>query len=440
MEESNQRFEVAIVGGGPAGSTAAALLALAGRRVVVLERDRFPRFQIGESLLPLSMRAFERTGVLPKIEAAGFVRKFGAEIISGDAGQQSKFYFKDGFRPRGDSAFQVTRAEFDKILLDHAGECGAEIREAHQVGDIRFSNDRATLAITGPAGPSSIHADYVLDCSGRHSMLATKFGLKRGYAGLKKLAVYAHFENVARPEGLDGTLTRMVRARDRWLWMIPLSGTKMSLGAVVDTADFRKWRMTPEEVLTSSIASIPAVSARMGSAARCTPVFSSGEYSCRHTQLHGERWLMAGDAAGFIDPVFSSGVFLAVLGAEHAADSINQALDKPALAPGLFARHSSRMKKVMAIYLRFVKGWYRQEFIEIVLSPTAPFQIVPAVNAVLAGNITSSFSLQWRLAAFRFFVFVQRFLPLCPRLALSPSGPPSPPAAPPSLPPERFPA
>jgi len=411
-------MDVAIIGGGPAGSTAAALLARAGRRVAVLEKDRFPRFHIGESLLPRGMGVFERTGVLPKIEAAGFVRKFGAEIVTGCGTRESRFYFKDGFRAQSDSAFQVPRAEFDKILLDHARDCGAGIREETTVGALHFTDDGARLDLSGPEGASTLHARYVLDCSGRDSFLAGKFGLKRGYPDLKKIAVFAHYENVDRPAGIDGTLTRMVRAGDRWIWMIPLSETKMSVGVVIDTADFRSWRKAAGDVLDSSIRMLPAVAGRMNSATRCTPVFSSGEYSCRHTRLHGPRWLLAGDAAGFIDPVFSSGIFLAVLGAEHAADALNEVLDKPSRARVLFPRHAARMKKVMAIYLRFVRAWYRQEFIETVLSPGAPFEIVPAVNALLAGNISSSFALRWRLALFRLIVFIQRFLPICPRLSL----------------------
>ena len=421
-ENGDHIFDVAIIGGGPAGSTAAALLALAGRRVEVLEKDRFPRFLIGESLLPRGMEIFERTGVLPKIEAAGFVRKFGAEIVSGCGTRESRFYFKDGFRPRGDSAFQVRRAEFDKILLDHARECGAGVREETAVAGIHFSDDGVVLDLSGSEGPSQLRARYVLDCSGRASCLANKFGLRRGYPDLKKLAVYAHYENVGRPEGIDGTLTRMVRAKHRWIWMIPLSATRMSVGVVMDSAVFRSLRKPAGDVLESSIRMLPPVAVPMKAAERCTPVFSTGEYSYRHTRLHGPRWLMAGDSAGFIDPVFSSGVFLAILGAEHAADTLNVVLDHPGRARGLFPRHAARMNKIMALYLRFVRAWYRQEFIETVLSPQAPFEIVPAVNAVLAGNISSSFALHWRLAVFRLIVFVQRFVPLCPRLSLEPAS------------------
>ncbi len=413
-------FDVAVIGGGPAGSTAAALLALNGRRVVVLEKEKFPRFHIGESLLPRSMSALRQSGVLPKIEAAGFVKKFGAEIASGCGERESRFYFKDGFRPETDSAFQVTRAEFDKILLDHARDCGADVREKAAVLGVDFDPDAVTVRFESDGNTRELSCAYVLDCSGRQTVLGTKLGLKQKYDGLEKIAVYAHYEDVARPAGIDGTLTRMVRAKDRWFWMIPLSDTKMSVGVVMDTAVFRKSKMHPEALLSASIEELPVMAERMTGGRRVTEVHTSGDYSYRNSRLFGDRWLTAGDSAGFIDPVFSSGVFLAILGAEQAAVALNLALDHPARARSAFARHARRLEKVMALYLRFVRAWYRQEFVETVLNPREFFGIVPAVNAVLAGNTGAAFALRWRLALFQAIVALQRYVPLCPRLALQP--------------------
>lgn len=406
-------FDVAIIGGGPAGSTAAALLTLAGKKVVVLEKDRFPRFHIGESLLPSSMSALARSGVLEKIEAAGFVRKYGAEIAAGSGDKEVRFYFKDSFRCQGDHAFQVPRAEFDKLLLDHAQELGAEVYEETVVTGVEFPP--GGVRILTPKG--AFDAAFLLDCSGRNTFLGTHLDLKEPYDGLNKFAIYAHYENVPRPEGIDGTLTRMVRTKDSWFWLIPLSPTKMSIGVVMDTFAFRASRSTPEEVLMKSLDALPLMKERLANSRRCSPVYATGDYSYWNSALYGERWIMVGDAAGFIDPVFSSGIFLALLGAEQATDAVLAALADPAAEGEAFALYERKMRKVMEIYLGFVRSWYRNEFVEVVLNPQNFFQIVPAVNAVLAGNVEGSFALRWRLALFRTIVRIQRFIPLCPRLS-----------------------
>src|SRR5437763_5619032 len=219
-----QFYDVAIIGGGPGGSTAATLLARAGRRVIVIERDKFPRFHIGESLLPFSMKTFTRLGVHEKFRRAGFVDKFGGEMCGADSEEGVKFYFEDGYGSQTDRSYQVTRAEFDKILLDHAAENGAEVHEETVVEEVNFSRDEATLQLcAAESGRREIQARYVIDASGRNSILASKFKLKKGYQHLQKVSVFAHYDGVEREPGRDGTLTRMVRAMDRWFWMIPLS-------------------------------------------------------------------------------------------------------------------------------------------------------------------------------------------------------------------------
>jgi flavin-dependent dehydrogenase len=346
------------------------------------------------------------------------MKKFGAQIASGCGGRESRFYFKDGFRSQGDHAYQVPRAEFDKILLDHAVEKGVEVHEETKVSGVEFPSGGVRLQTS--KGPFS--ASYLLDCSGRNTLLASQLDLKKPYDGLNKFAIYAHFEDVSRPEGRDGTLTRMVRAKDRWYWMIPLSPTKMSIGVVMDTATFRAMRSSPEDVLQESLDRLPVMSERLRDSRRCTPVYASGDYSYMNTALHGDRWILAGDSAGFIDPIFSSGIFLAVLGAEQAVEALEAALDHPDRRARAFALYQRKMQKVMRIYLDLVRAWYRQEFVETVLSPKNILEIVPAVNAVLAGNVGTSFALAWRLALFRTIVRIQRFVPLCPRLALQPDN------------------
>lgn len=416
-------YDVAIIGGGPAGSTAATLLAKAGRRVVVLEREKFPRFHIGESLLPFSTQTFDRLGVREKLDRT-FLPKFGGEIMAASGVRGLKFYFKDGFRSQRDRAYQVTRSEFDKLLLDHSRENGAEVREEAEVKAIDFTSDHARIEMVDSSGArSTIESRYLLDCSGRQTMLGNHFKLKETYHHLQKFSVFAHYENVERLSGIDATLVRMVRSSDRWFWMIPLTDTRTSIGVVMDTIAFRAEKLSPEAALEKFIQEQPIMRERMKDATRVSPVYSAGDYSYRNSTLHGDRWLLVGDAAGFIDPVFSSGVFLAIMSAEKAADALDEALRDESQRARLFRQYSRTVHRIMDIYLTFVNAWYRRgkEFLEVFLNPTDTMQIAAAVNAVLAGNEGRQFALKWRMWLFYFFVNAQRFFAFSPRLTIDTS-------------------
>src|SRR5689334_14252173 len=374
-------YDVAIIGGGPAGSCAATLLARAGRRVIVCEREKFPRFHIGESLLPVSMKTFTRLGVHDKFLRAGFLKKYGGEMTSACCEEGVKFYFKDGYRSQSESSYQVPRAEFDKVLLDHAAENGAEVREQTLVREIEFFPDRVELELQPKSAPAGrISARYVIDASGRHSVLGNHFRLKETYAHLQKISIFAHYEGVDLEEGRDASLTRQVRAADRWFWWVPLPNDRSSIGVVLDTAIYKQSKKTPEEFLEESLAGQPFLARRMSRARRVTPAYASADFSYRQSRLTGDRWLLAGDAAGFIDPVFSSGVFLALLAGEQCADILGVVLDHPHKARRLFARYERLLRQVMKGYLRFVEAWYSKEFIEVFLYPQDVLQIPPAVN------------------------------------------------------------
>ena len=415
-------YDVAIIGGGPAGSTAATLLAKAGRRVVVFERDKFPRFHIGESLLPFSMQTFDRLGIRGTLDA-NFLPKYGGEIVSACGTKGVKFYFKDGFRSKRDRAYQVTRSDFDKVLLDHSRANGAEVQEETEVTKLEFADDRVKIDIqTADGTKSTIVARYLLDCSGRQTLLGGLFQVKKTYEHLQKFSVFAHYDNVDRLQGKDATLIRMVRSLDRWFWLIPLTETRTSVGVVMDTTTFRAQKLAPESALEKFIAEQPLMRERMRNAVRVSPVYSAGDYSYRNLQITGDRWLMVGDAAGFIDPVFSSGVFLAIMSAEKAADTLDEVLNDESKRPRAFKKYSKAVNRIMNIYLAFVTAWYDRgkEFLEVFLNPTETMQIAAAVNAVLAGNAGKSFAVKWRMWVFYFFVYTQKFFGFSPRLPLVP--------------------
>jgi flavin-dependent dehydrogenase len=414
----NEAFDVAIIGGGPAGSSAGTLLAKAGRRVVIFEKEKFPRFSVGESTLPATLNILERMGVREKVDQGGFLIKYGGEVVSA-CGKRVRFYFRNGLNAKRPTAYQVLRSEFDRILLDHAAETGCDVRQQTPVNSFEFDHDGVTLYPGNDI--NGVRAKYVIDCSGRKCLIGNRFQLKRPFPHLRKFSLYAYYEEVRREEGPDGTLTRMVRTKDSWFWMIPLSGNTTSIGVVMDTEKFRSMKMSPEGALAHCIAEQPVVNEWMEKARRVTDVYATGDFSYRNKQLFGDRWLLAGDAAGFIDPVFSSGVYLALLSGEQAADALNLVLDRPKNRAKAFRHYERRILRVLNIYLRWASAWYTQEFVEVFLFPKEIFKIVPTVSAVLSGNEIRDFGIRWRLCIFQMLVALQkRTSKIAPKLTLTP--------------------
>jgi flavin-dependent dehydrogenase len=407
-----QTYDAIILGGGPAGSTAAAILATHGRRTLLLERERFPRFHIGESLLPYSATLFDRLGLRDELDRR-FQTKHGADMRSACGKRATRFQFKNGFRLAHTRAWQVRRDEFDQLLLDNARRHGTEVREGTAARSASFDPSGATVML---ADGSSVTGRFLLDCTGRGAFLGRQLGMKTDYPDLRKIAVYAHYDGAAFADPAERDYIRLVRASDRWFWVIPISPERTSIGMVTDTAVFRAEGLAPEASLEAALARHPALAPLVREARRATPVRSESEYSYHNARMAGDRWLLAGDAAGFIDPIFSTGVFLALLSAERAADALHAALDDPARGRRLFAAYERDLRRVMRMYLRFVRNWYDPSFFEIISTPRPPFDLARAVNAVLAGNLATRFPIWWRMQLFYLFVAVQKRRAIVPRI------------------------
>jgi flavin-dependent dehydrogenase len=411
-------FDVVIVGGGPAGSTAGTLLAKHGWNVAIFEREKLPGFKIGESLLPGSLRTFERMGVKEKIDRADVIVKYGGKVISACGTRSNRFLFCDAFRCKYPTAYQVERSMFDQLLLDHAAEMGCRVSQGTNVTNLAFDQDGVTVR----AGDKTIRARFMIDCSGRNSLVGSRFRLRQNYPHLRKFSLFAHFEDVDREPGIDGTLTKMIRGKDRWIWIIPITAKKTSIGIVLDAHTFKRMRLEPEDAFNRILQQNPQVIEQMSKARRVTEVHATGDFSFRNKRFTGARWVLAGDAAGFIDPVWSSGVFIATLSGEKAADMLDRVLRQPARRAAEFSRYERQVGRIMDLYLKFVTSWYTQEFAEVFFHPQQFFQLVPAVNTVLAGSEKQLPEVRWRLWIFHFLVFLQkRFAMIAPRMSLEPA-------------------
>jgi flavin-dependent dehydrogenase len=319
------------------------------------------------------------------------------------------------------------------LLLDHARENGADVREQIAVEGVQFTDAGVILDWRAKQNGSNaastpneyyrhgqVSARYMIDASGRNSVLGTKFKLKQTYRHLQKLSIFAHYDGMTRAEGIDGTLTTLVRGVDRWFWIIPLTPERTSVGVVLDGEVFKRSGKTAEDFLEEAIAEQPNLTRRMAHAQRASPVHVAADFSYRNSKLYGDGWVLAGDAAGFIDPIFSSGVFLAVFSGELAADALHAILDDPGKARKLLPAYERQVNRAMDVYLRFINAWYTKEFIEVFSSPRQVFNLPPAVNAVLGGNTGTEFGIKWRMWVFYFLVWLQRHYPIVPRLTLIP--------------------
>jgi flavin-dependent dehydrogenase len=361
--------DVVVLGGGPGGSVCAARLASLGRRVVVLERDRHPRFHLGESLLPGSLDVLDAIGVLDAVRSR-FIVKRGARFVDGADGSRAvRYAFADAFRPRWDSAFQVPRDEFDELLFRHAGQCGATLREEWRGERVVYEDGRAAGvdAVAADGSHERIGARFVVDATGRDAMTARAAGGLERIGGLDHTALFTQVRGGFRDEGdREGDIQIALFGHDLsgrgrvgaassvgapssggeassahdpvrgWFWLIPFADGRTSVGAVVPSGWVRAQggEGGPGRLFESALDLAPAVREMLAGSERLFAPRATGDFSFRVKGLRGPGWLAVGDAAGFIDPLFSTGVHLAMTGALRAADAIHRALDEGSVGAG----------------------------------------------------------------------------------------------------------
>jgi flavin-dependent dehydrogenase len=393
--------DVLVAGGGPAGSTIATLLARQGLRVHLVERDRHPRFHIGESLLPMNRPILERLGALEKVEAMG-VRKLGADFPNADGTSHSTFLFARSLRPTAPYAWQVRRDQFDEMLFRHAAENGAHTREGMRVQKVRFENDAVQAElIDGDGKVENLHARYFVDASGRDTLLGNQLGLKRKHGQHQSAAIFAHFRGAERrPDENQGNIS-VYRFEHGWVWMIPLPDGLMSVGAVCWPEYLKQRRGRGAEFLIETLNAIPGVGERLKDAEIVGNFHVTGNYSYACDPIGGKRWLLAGDAIAFVDPIFSSGVYLAMNSAERAAEVVAGALREPASEKSLQRRYAQHVREGLRMFSWFIFRFTSPAMAQMFANPRNVWRLEEAVISMLAGDVFRDDGVRWRLFLFR---------------------------------------
>lgn len=329
MSES-QSPHVVVIGGGPAGATVSTLIAQQGYQVELFERERFPRYHIGESLIPETYWVLKRLGMLDKMKSSHFVKKYSVQFVSPSGKHSAPFYFHDNKPHECSQTWQVRRSEFDVMMLKNAEEHGVAVHEGVRVLDVLFEGDRAVgVQIVDEAGNSrEVRADVVVDASGQSSMLINKFKLRVPDRELNKGALWTYFQGAYRDEGKDEGATIVLSLQDKqgWFWYIPMHDDIVSVGVVADFDYLFKGRENHETTFVEEMEKCPAVKERVSLATKLGPVKATKDYTYRASQAAGDGWVLVGDAFGFLDPLYSSGVLLALKSGELAADAIIEGL------------------------------------------------------------------------------------------------------------------
>lgn len=379
------KFDVIVIGGGPAGSSAATELARNGRSVLVVEKEHYPRFHIGESLLPGVLAILDELGVAAAIHAEGFVRKYAAEFVTPDAGIRQRYVFSDSLTPEHALAYQVERARFDQILLDHAQRQGAQVSVGSEVTHFEEQPESIVCTLRQAGGDGEerrVSSNFLIDASGQHSFIARRLGLRQLDLGLRNVAVYAHFSGATPAPGDRAGDITVVLDPEGWWWVIPLREVT-SVGFVAPKAAFRGKPDT--SWMLRRMRELPVLMQRFESAELVSPARVAADYSYSSRRLVGTRWLLAGDAAAFLDPIFSTGVYLGVSSGVQAARAVAQVLAGSARGASAFSEYAAWFTQRVRVYGELVRGFYRPEFTDLFMHPSSAMQLRQAVTSALAG-------------------------------------------------------
>jgi flavin-dependent dehydrogenase len=357
-------YDVVVIGGGPGGSTVSTILAQHGLKVALFEREKFPRFHIGESLIPETYWVLKRLNMLPKMQRSHFVKKYSVQFVNASGKVSAPFYFWDNKPHECSQTWQVVRSEFDQMMLDNAREHGVEARDGVHVVDVLFEGERACGVRIKEGGDGhgrrDVHARVVVDASGQAAMLQNRFKLRLWDPVLNKGAIWTYFQNAYRDLGRDEGATMVLQTKDRkgWFWYIPLHNDVVSVGVVAPFDYLFKGRTSHEETYREAVDRCPAVNERVAHATRITGYFATRDYSYRSRQAAGDGWVLVGDAFGFLDPLYSSGVLLALRSGEMAADAIAEGLQKGDVSGAQLGKWSGPFNEGMDRMRRLVCEYY----------------------------------------------------------------------------------
>ncbi len=359
--ENKSVTDVVVIGGGPAGSTVSTLLVQHGYRVRLFERDRFPRFHIGESLIPETYWVFQRLKMLDKMKASAFVKKYSVQFVNASGKLSAPFHFWDNKPHECSQTWQVIRSEFDTMMLDNAREQGVTVEQPARVLDVIFEKDQAVgvRVQKEDSTQEEVRARVVVDASGQSMLLANRFKLRHWDPVLNKGAIWTYWEGAHRAPGRDGGATLVIQTPNKkgWWWYIPQHDHTVSVGVVAPFEYLFNGRGSHEQIYNEEVEACPAVKERISIGKRAAGFFATKDYSYRCTQVSGPGWVLIGDAFGFLDPLYSSGVLLALKSGELAADAIAEGLSKGDVSAAqmgkwgpLFNKGVDRMRRLVCEY------------------------------------------------------------------------------------------